>query len=208
MSHSCLITYLLSLIFFGLPLPMLEPSVANPHTSALGHPNISSSQARNNSLVSRIFSSIEATHILSRISSYLILISPCMPTHLSQHPHFWEFWLTNTLSLQHSWSNYHFVQLIFRFWWHFLITQDYECKPSFLPPCMNAESDILINLSIPLDHKLKILETSCPLDDKSHASLPYLLHVLCQLTCITSTLSWSCSTWTLSTPRYFSKSLA
>uniref|UniRef100_A0A0V0HF16 Putative ovule protein n=1 Tax=Solanum chacoense TaxID=4108 RepID=A0A0V0HF16_SOLCH len=75
--------------------------------------------------------------ILHRGHSYLILnifisnlISLSVPTHPTQHPHFYNFQLLSVgvldwptfCSIQHSRSNHYSVELAFNFWWHLLIT--------------------------------------------------------------------------------------
>ncbi|KAG5608384.1 hypothetical protein H5410_019665 [Solanum commersonii] len=95
------------------------------------------------------------------------LIAPSVPTHPSQHPHLRNMQFLNmrvfdwpTLrSIQQGRSNYHSVELTFKFRWNFLITQDSRSKPPFHPSSPYAMCDIIVNVTATLDYSPKILKT-------------------------------------------------
>ena len=70
-------------------------------------------------------------------------IASCMTANLTQHTYFHDTYLLNMSSfcrptfciIQHSWSNYRPIKLVFQLLWYPFITQDTKCLAPLHPPC-------------------------------------------------------------------------
>ncbi|KAF3683388.1 hypothetical protein FXO37_01897 [Capsicum annuum] len=119
-------------------------------------------------------------------------VSPGKSTHPSQPPHLCHLDVgvlkcPILRSILHSWSNCHSAEeLTFKLRRHLPITQELSERPLQLP-CTNTVCVILVNLSIPLYYRPKILE-NIPLPEwpVNPAPLPHQPHASNHWTCIST----------------------